>query len=67
VQKDLANVFGTPSIVPQVLNGKCAFCTPDGSAERDFCAPHASSGRELNKDHIKRLSRRFHVSPELFF
>jgi hypothetical protein len=23
--------------------------------------------RELNKDHIKRLSRRFHVSPELFF
>jgi HTH-type transcriptional regulator/antitoxin HigA len=23
--------------------------------------------RELNKDHIKRLSARFHVSPELFF
>ena len=23
--------------------------------------------RELNKDQIKRLSRRFHVSPELFF
>ena len=23
--------------------------------------------RELNKDHIKRLAARFHVSPELFF
>jgi HTH-type transcriptional regulator / antitoxin HigA len=45
LQKDLADVFGTPSIVSEVLNGK----------------------RELNKDHIKRLSRRFHVSPELFF
>jgi HTH-type transcriptional regulator/antitoxin HigA len=38
-------VFGTPSIVSEVLNGK----------------------RKLNKDHIKRLSRRFHISPELFF
>ncbi len=45
LQKDLAGVFGTPSIVSEVLSGK----------------------RELNKDHIKRLSRRFHVSPELFF
>lgn len=44
-QKDLVNVFGTPSIVSEVLNGK----------------------RELNKDHIRRLSLRFHVSPELFF
>ena len=44
-QKDLVDVFGTPSIVSEVLSGK----------------------RELNKDHIKRLSRRFHVSPELFF
>ena len=44
-QKDLANVFGAPSIVSEVLSGK----------------------RELNKDHIKRLSDRFHVSPELFF
>jgi len=44
-QKDLADVFGTPSIVSEVLSGK----------------------RELNKDHIKRLSERFHVSPELFF
>ena len=44
-QRDLADVFGTPSIVSEVLNGK----------------------RELNKDHIERLSARFHVSPELFF
>ena len=44
-QKDLADVFGTPSIVSEVLSGK----------------------RELTKDHIKRLSRRFHLSPELFF
>jgi HTH-type transcriptional regulator/antitoxin HigA len=26
-----------------------------------------SGKRELNKDHIKRLSERFHVSPEVFF
>jgi HTH-type transcriptional regulator / antitoxin HigA len=44
-QRDLVDVFGTPSIVSEVLNGK----------------------RELNKDHIGRLSQRFHVSPELFF
>lgn len=44
-QKDLVDVFGTPSIVSEVLSGK----------------------RELNKDHIRRLSARFHVSPELFF
>ena len=44
-QKDLMDVFGTPSIVSEVLSGK----------------------RKLNKDHIKRLSERFHVSPELFF
>ncbi len=44
-QKDLVDMFGTPSIVSEVLSGK----------------------RELNKDHIKRLSDRFHVSPELFF
>ena len=44
-QKDLVSVFGTPSIVSEVLSGK----------------------REMNKDHIKRLSARFHVSPELFF
>jgi HTH-type transcriptional regulator/antitoxin HigA len=44
-QKDLVDVFGTESVVSEVLNGK----------------------RELNKDHIKRLSARFDVSPELFF
>ncbi|MGA1981094.1 MAG: helix-turn-helix domain-containing protein [Acidobacteriaceae bacterium] len=44
-QKDLVDVFGTPSIVSEVLNGK----------------------RELNKEQIRRLSERFHVSPELFF
>jgi len=45
LQKDLAGIFGTPSIVSEVLSGK----------------------RDLNKDHIRRLARRFHVSPELFF
>jgi HTH-type transcriptional regulator/antitoxin HigA len=44
-QKDLVDIFGTPSIVSEVLNGK----------------------RELRKEHILRLSERFHVSPELFF
>ena len=44
-QRDLVDVFGTASIVSEVLNGK----------------------RGLNKDHIERLSERFHVSPELFF
>lgn len=44
-QKDLVDVFGTESIVSDVLNGK----------------------RELTKDHIKRLSARFGVSPAVFF
>jgi HTH-type transcriptional regulator/antitoxin HigA len=44
-QKDLVDVFGTPSIVSEVLRGK----------------------RDLNKDHISRLSKRFRISPELFF
>jgi len=44
-QKDLANIFGAPSIVSEVLSGK----------------------RELNKEHIRRLSEYFHVSPEIFF
>jgi HTH-type transcriptional regulator/antitoxin HigA len=44
-QKDLVDIFGTPSIVSEVLSGK----------------------RDLTKDHIARLSRRFHVSPEAFF
>jgi HTH-type transcriptional regulator/antitoxin HigA len=44
-QKDLVDVFGTESIVSDVLNGK----------------------RELSKEHIRRLSKRFHVSPAMFF
>jgi HTH-type transcriptional regulator/antitoxin HigA len=44
-QKDLVDVFGTPSIVSEVLNGK----------------------RGLTVEHIKKLSRRFHISPEVFF
>jgi len=44
-QKDLVDIFGTPSIISEILSGK----------------------RELTRDHIKRLSRRFHVSPEVFF
>jgi HTH-type transcriptional regulator/antitoxin HigA len=44
-QKDLVDVFGTESVVSEVLNGK----------------------RELNKEHIKRLSERFGVSPAIFF
>jgi HTH-type transcriptional regulator/antitoxin HigA len=44
-QKDLVDVFGTPSIVSEVMRGK----------------------RELNKEHIRRLSKRFEVSPEMFF
>jgi HTH-type transcriptional regulator/antitoxin HigA len=44
-QKDLVDIFGTPSIISEVLSGKRKFTT----------------------EHIRRLSRRFHVSPELFF
>lgn len=44
-QKDLVGVFGTPSIVSEVLSGR----------------------REFTTTHIRRLSERFHVSPELFF
>jgi len=44
-QKDLVDVFGTPSIASEVLSGK----------------------RKLNAEHIRRLSRRFKVSPEVFF
>jgi len=43
-QKDLLDVFGTPSIASEVLSGK----------------------RKLTTEHIRKLSRRFHVSPELF-
>jgi len=45
LQKDLVDLFGTRSIVSEVLSGK----------------------RELNKEHIARLSARFHVSPGVFF
>jgi HTH-type transcriptional regulator/antitoxin HigA len=44
-QKDLLEVFGTPSIVSEVLREK----------------------RGLTVEHIRKLSRRFHVSPEAFF
>jgi len=44
-QKDLLDVFGTPSIASEVLSGK----------------------RKLNAEHIRKLSRRFKVSPEVFF
>jgi HTH-type transcriptional regulator / antitoxin HigA len=44
-QRDLLDVFGTPSIVSEILRGK----------------------RNLTTEHIRRLSRRFHVSPEVFF
>ena len=44
-QKGLADVFGTESIVSDVLNGK----------------------RDLAKEHIRRLSARFHVPPSVFF
>lgn len=44
-QKDLLDIFGTPSIVSEVLSGK----------------------RGLTTDHIRKLSTRFEVSPEVFF
>ncbi len=44
-QKDLVDVFGTESIVSDVLNGK----------------------RGLTREHIRLLSRRFRVSPSVFF
>jgi HTH-type transcriptional regulator/antitoxin HigA len=44
-QKDLARIFGSESIVSEVLHRK----------------------RELNESHIEKLSKRFHVSPAVFF
>jgi HTH-type transcriptional regulator / antitoxin HigA len=44
-QKDLVPIFGSESIVSEVLHKK----------------------RGLNKTHIERLSKRFHVSPAVFF
>jgi len=44
-QKDLVSIFGSESIVSEVLHKK----------------------RALNKTHIEKLSKRFHVSPAVFF
>ena len=44
-QKDLADVFGTESIVSEVLHGK----------------------RDFTNEQIRRLSKRFGVSPAVFF
>ncbi len=44
-QKDLAPMFGSESIVSEVLHRK----------------------RDLNKTHIEKLSKRFRISPAVFF
>jgi HTH-type transcriptional regulator/antitoxin HigA len=44
-QKDLVPIFGSESIVSEVLHKR----------------------RELNKSHIEKLSKRFSVSPAVFF
>ena len=44
-QKDLVPIFGSESIVSEVLHKK----------------------RDLNKTHIEKLSKRFHISPAAFF
>lgn len=44
-QKDMVDIFGTRSIVSEVLSGK----------------------RKFTVDHIRKLSRRFHVSADVFF
>jgi HTH-type transcriptional regulator/antitoxin HigA len=44
-QKDLATVFGSESIVSEVMSEK----------------------REINKNHIEKLSKRFNLSPAVFF
>jgi HTH-type transcriptional regulator/antitoxin HigA len=44
-QKDLVPIFGTESIVSEILHKK----------------------RDLNKTHIEKLSKRFRVSPAVFF
>jgi HTH-type transcriptional regulator/antitoxin HigA len=44
-QKDLASIFGSESIVSEVLHRK----------------------RGLNKSHIEKLSKRFNISPAVFF
>ena len=44
-QKDMLDIFGTPSIISEILREK----------------------RGLTVEHIRKLSHRFHVSPEVFF
>jgi HTH-type transcriptional regulator / antitoxin HigA len=44
-QKDMVQIFGTESIVSEILNKK----------------------RSLNKTHIEKLSKRFRISPAVFF
>ena len=44
-QKDLASIFGSESVVSEVLSEK----------------------REINKGHIEKLSKRFGLSPAVFF
>jgi HTH-type transcriptional regulator / antitoxin HigA len=44
-QKDLVPIFGSESIVSEILRKK----------------------RGLNKSHIEKLSKRFHISPAVFF
>lgn len=44
-QKDLASIFGSESIVSEILHKK----------------------RGLSKAHIEKLSKRFHISPAVFF
>jgi HTH-type transcriptional regulator/antitoxin HigA len=45
LQKDLASLLGSESVVSEILNGH----------------------RGLNKSHIEKLSKRFKVSPAVFF
>ena len=44
-QRDLVSIFGSESIVSEILHKK----------------------RDLNKSHIEKLSKRFRVSPAVFF
>ena len=44
-QKDLASLFGSESIVSEVLHKKC----------------------DLSRNHIEKLSKRFGISPAVFF
>jgi HTH-type transcriptional regulator/antitoxin HigA len=44
-QKDLASIFGSESVISEVLSGK----------------------RDITKAHIEKLSKRFNISPAVFF